>query len=238
MGDRHDTSRGDQGDRGDRGNWGERNHGAGCTMVRELLSAVVDDEATGHERAVVDRHLDGCAACRVHAEHLAVLTRRVRLRPAEPVPELTTRVLDRARPPRLGRGGWIRPALAWVAVVLLAQSVGPLVFGAADGADSHVARHLGAFSAALGVGLLSAAWRPHRAFGLLPFAAALVVTMLVAALLDVAGGSSTLMAETVHLAEIVGLALLWLISGSPGLDRARRARGAPGRRLVGSGAGA
>lgn len=228
MDDRHDTPAGEGADPA----------GTGCGAIRELISVVVDDEATMHERAVVEQHLDGCAPCRTHADQLAALTRRVRLRSAEPVPEMSARVLDRARPPRLGRGGWIRPALAWVAVVLVAQSIGPLVFGAADGADSHVARHLGAFSVALGVGLLSAAWRPHRAFGLLPFAAALVVTMLVAALLDVAGGSSTLMAETVHLAEIVGLALLWLISGSPGLDRARRAWGARGGRLAESGAGA
>lgn len=206
--------------------------------MRELISAVVDDEATVAERTAVEQHLEGCAPCRIHADRVAVLTRTVRLRPAEAVPDLTTNVLDRARPPRLGRGGWIRPALAWVALVLVVQSIGPLVFGAADGADSHVARHLGAFSAALAIGLLSAAWRPHRAFGLLPFATALVITMLVAGVLDVVSGSSTLLAETVHLTEIAGLVLLWLISGSPGLDRVRRIVGPRGRRLAGSGAAA
>lgn len=194
----------------------------GCEAIRELVSARADDEATLTERLAVDDHLVACDGCRAYADRVASLTRQVRLRPVEAVPELTGRVLDRARPARLGRGGWLRPALAWVAVVLAAQSIGPLVLGAAEGADTHVARHLGAFSAALAVGLLYAAWRPHRAFGLLPFAAALVATMTVAAVLDVVSGTSSLVAEAVHLTEIAGLVLLWMISGSPGLDRVRR----------------
>ena len=202
----------------------------GCGAIRELVSALVDDEATAAERTIVEAHLEGCVACRLHAERIAVLTRQVRLRPAEPVPELAALVLDRARPARLGRHGWIRLALAWVAVVLAAQSVGPLVFGAADGASTHVARHLGAFAAALAVGLLYAAWRPHRAFGLLPFAAALVVTMAVGAVLDVVSGASSLLSEAVHLTEIVGLVLLWTISGAPGLDPIRRVLGGRARR--------
>lgn len=203
--------------------------GPACGTVRELVSALLDDEASASERRLVHDHLDACAGCRVHADRVAALNRQVRLRPAEAVPDVTVRVLDRARPPRLGRGGWIRPALAWVAVVLAAQSVGPLVFGAAEGASTHVARHLGAFAAALAVGLLYAAWRPHRAFGLLPFAAALVVTMTVGAVLDVASGSSSLVAEAFHLTEIIGLVLLWMLSGSPGLERFRDAAAGRGR---------
>ncbi|CAN5565315.1 zf-HC2 domain-containing protein [soil metagenome] len=192
-----------------------------CAHVRELVSAAADDEITRHERVVVDSHLERCPACRTHAERVAALTRQVRLRPAPAVPDLTARVIDRARPPRLGRGGWLRPALAWVAVVLAAQSIGPFLLGEADGANTHVARHLGAFSLALAVGLLYSAWRPHRAFGMLPFAAALVVTMAAGAVLDVVGGSSTLLAEAVHVTELVGLVMLWMISGSPGCDRLR-----------------
>jgi predicted anti-sigma-YlaC factor YlaD len=192
-----------------------------CDHVRELVSAAADDEVTRDEHAVVESHLDRCSGCRAHAERVAALTRQVRLRAAPAVPDLTVRVIDRARPPRLGRGGWLRPALAWVAVLLAVQSVGPLVFGDAHGANTHVARHLGAFSLALAVGLLYSAWRPHRAFGLLPFAAALVVTMAVGAVLDVLGGSSTLLAEAVHVTELVGLVMLWMMSGSPGWDRLR-----------------
>jgi predicted anti-sigma-YlaC factor YlaD len=190
-----------------------------CISASELISAAADDELAPSEWHLLEGHLDHCAGCRLHADRVAGLNRIVRLRPAEPVPDLSRRVLDRARPARLGRGGWLRPALAWVAVVLGAQSIGPLVFGNVDGATTHVARHLGAFALALAIGLLYAAWRPHRAFGLLPFAAALVVTTLAGAAFDVAGGSSTPLAEAIHLTELIGLVLLWMIAGSPGVER-------------------
>ncbi|TVR27141.1 MAG: hypothetical protein EA389_03910 [Ilumatobacter sp.] len=199
---------------------------APCHQVRELVSAAADDEVTRHEQALLEAHLADCAGCRDHADRVAMLTRRARLRRVEPVPDMTQRVFDRARPPRLGRGGWLRPALAWVAIVIAAQSLGPLVFGEVEGAPTHVARHLGAFAFALAIGLLYAAWRPHRAFGLLPFAGALVVTMSAGAVFDLASGSSTVLAESVHLAELLGLGLLWMISGSPGWERVSR-RGRP-----------
>lgn len=192
-----------------------------CEAARVLVSAAADDEVGAVEREVIDMHLIACPACSAYADRVASLTRQFRLRPAEPVPDVAARVLERSRPPRLGRGGWLRPALAWVAVVIAAQSVGPLVFGQADGAATHVARHLGAFGAALGIGLLYAAWKPHRAFGLLPFAVALVVAMSVGATLDVVSGTSTFASEALHLTELAGLALLWMIAGSPGLDRLR-----------------
>ena len=149
-----------------------------CMSARELISAAVDDELPAAELRLLDDHLEGCPLCRGYAERVSALTRTVRLRGVEPLPDLTARVLDRARPPRLGRGGWLRPALAWVAVVIAAQSVQPLVFGDAAGATTHIARHLGAFGLALSLGMAYAAWRPHRAFGMLPFAVALVATTL------------------------------------------------------------
>lgn len=191
----------------------------GCADIRTLLSAAVDGEASVAEHSLIDAHLAGCESCRAHAERLSVLTRQVRLRPVERTPDLAARVMDRARPARLGRGGWLQPALAWVGLVIAVQSIGPLVLGQADGASTHVARHLGAFSLALAIGFVYAAWRPHRAFGLLPFAAALVVTMTMSATFDLVGGSSTVLAESVHLSELVGLVLLWMISGSPGWER-------------------
>ena len=50
-----------------------------------------------------------------------------------------------------------------------------------------------------------AAWRPHRAFGMLPFAVALVATTLLSAVFDVTDEVSTPLAEAVHLSELVGL---------------------------------
>ncbi|MEM9514949.1 MAG: zf-HC2 domain-containing protein [Actinomycetota bacterium] len=187
-----------------------------CASARELLSAAADGELRPSEQRALDEHTAGCATCRSYAERLGSLDRIVRVRPAEAVPDLVPAVVARARPARLGRGGWLRPALAWTAIVLLAQSIPGLATGNFAGADTHVARHLGAFGVALAIGLLYVAWKPHRAFGLLPFTAALVGTMIAAAAFDVVDGGSTALAELVHVTELVGLTLLWMIAGSPG----------------------
>ena len=132
------------------------------------------------------------------------LERSIRVRPAEPVPDLVASVVARARPARLGRGGWLRPALAWVAIVMFVQSVPALVLGETPGADTHLARHLGAFGAALAIGFAYAAWKPHRAFGMLPFTAALVATTVVSAVADAATGGREVLGETIHIVEIAG----------------------------------
>lgn len=201
-----------------------------CEAAHELLSARLDGEATGEERHRLDAHLAWCTGCRAHAAELDELSRLVRVRPAEPVPDLVAAVTARARPARLGRGGWLRPALAWVAVVMLAQSAPALVLGELGGADTHNARHLGAFGVALAIGFAYVAWRPHRAFGLLPFTAALVGTMLVALVADVVGNGRSAVAELVHVTELVGLVLLWMIAGSPGLPHRTGRAGSHGWR--------
>ena len=127
--------------------------------------------------------------------------------------------MTRSRPERLGRGGWLRPALAWCGVLIALQSVRPLVFADLDGAPTHIARHAGASALALAIGLVYAAWRPHRAFGLLPFVGALLLTTLVSTVLDTIDGNRSALSEAVHVAEIVGLVLLWMVAGSPGWDR-------------------
>lgn len=195
-----------------------------CAVAREVISAIADGEASAAERTQVEQHRRDCTDCETFATEVASLDRRLRLRAAEPVPDLVGAVTLRARVARLGRGGWLRPALAWVAVVMLVQSVPALLFGAAAGTDPHAARHLGAFGAALAIGFAYAAWRPHRAFGLLPFTAALVATTLVSVVADVVAGARTPIGELIHVSEIVGLTLLWIISGSPGWSRLRRHR--------------
>jgi predicted anti-sigma-YlaC factor YlaD len=194
-----------------------------CTAARDLVSAAADDELTLSERRRLDLHLEGCDACRSYADRLAVLNRSVRLRAVQPRAELVGRVMALSGPARLGRGGWLRPALAWCGVVIAAQSVRPLVFADLDGAPTHVARHVGASALALAIGLIYAAWRPNRAFGLLPLVGALLATTVIGSVLDAIDGNRSPMAEWVHVAEFVGITLLWLVAGSPGWDRVRAA---------------
>ena len=190
-------------------------------MARILISAATDDELNSHEQRQLESHLEGCRSCRAHADAVASLTRTMRLRSAESEREFVTRLMTRSRPARLGRGGWLRPALAWCGVVIGVQSLRPLLLAEIDGAATHVARHLGASTLALAIGLLYASWRPHRAFGLLPFVVALLVTNIVSTVLDTIDGNRSAVAEAVHVIEMVGLVLLWMVAGSPGWDRVR-----------------
>lgn len=187
-----------------------------CDEAVELMSAALDGETVAAERRRLDLHLNGCDGCDSLADRLFGLDRRIRLRTADSVPDLVPVVTSRVRPAQLGRGGWIRPALVWVAIVLFAQSLPALVLGRTDGADTHLARHLGAFGVALAIGFAYAAWRPHRAFGMVPFAAALVATMSASTGFDVVDGGRSAVSELAHVAELVGLVLLWLLAGSPG----------------------
>lgn len=191
----------------------------GCGTARELISAAADGETRGVDDVLLRAHLDTCAACAAHDERVAVLARTTRLRSASSDHVFVARVLADAHPARLGRGGWLRPALAWCGVLIALQAVQPLVFGEVDGVSTHVARHVGASTLALAIGLLYAAWRPHRAFGLLPLVSALLLTTVAGAILDTVVGNTGGFAEAAHITELAGMVLLWMIAGSPGWDR-------------------
>lgn len=201
--------------------------------MRELISAAIDSESSPAEDLSVDDHLDQCADCASYRDNAAGLRRRLRLRPHTTDPVEIDRVVRSLRVPRLGRGGWMRPVLAWLGIVIAVQSFAPLVLGDVDGASAHVARHVGASGLALACGLLYAAWKPHRAFGLLPFVGALCLATVVAGVFDTVDGQRSALAEAVHVAEILGTIVVWMVAGSPGWDRVvsvvrprRHARGA------------
>lgn len=79
----------------------------------------------------------------------------------------------------------------------------------------HLAREIGAWDIALAMALLLVVMRPRRAQGLVPFAASLAVAMFGAALVDVATGRATPLAESQHLLELAGLWMLWVLSRQP-----------------------
>ena len=192
-----------------------------CDEARELVSAAVDDELAHHDDRRLADHLVECRNCRSYADGLATLTRTVRLRAVGVEPDFVERVMADIPATRLGRGRWLRPSLAWCGLLVAAQSVRPLILADLDGAPTHVARHVGAFALALAIGLLYAAWRPHRALGLLPLVGALLATTVLGTVLDTVSGDRSPLAESVHLVELVGMLLLWLVAGSPGWERVR-----------------
>lgn len=196
-----------------------------CNAFCDLISARLDGECTDAETTALSAHLTGCGGCRAFAAQLATLHRAVRIRPAEAVPDLSGAILARAHPPRLGRFEWVRWALLTVALTELALALPGLVLGEDTGATVHVARHLGSLSIALAVGMAYAAWRPERAYGLLPVGAALAACTLFTSVLDVANGRAGALGESHHMLELVALVLLWRLAGSPWPgSRIRRSR--------------
>jgi predicted anti-sigma-YlaC factor YlaD len=183
-----------------------------CDQSRDVLSARLDGEATADELAVVDRHLASCSACSDFAASLTALDRVTRLTPAEPVPDLAGAIMA-ANPPVVGdpqreaaRWGLVVVALAQLVVSLPSLLTGP------HGDSVHTTRELGSWSAALAIGLLVAAWQPARARGMLPLGLALAGVLTLGAGVDIVTGATAGAGESVHLLEVAGVALLWLLA--------------------------
>jgi predicted anti-sigma-YlaC factor YlaD len=190
-----------------------------CEAIREALSARLDGEAADLGDDAVDAHLAGCRACAAWSDELDLLHRIVRIREAEPVPDLTAAILGTApaaraprRLPTTDRVSLARWALFVVALSQLVLAGPAVLLGEGSGATVHVARELGAFDVALAVGLLLAAWQPGRAWGLLPVVAALALVLGGTAVLDVVRGTATSVGETHHVLDLAGVAVLWLVA--------------------------
>jgi len=195
-----------------------------CDHAKMTYSASLDGEATALERRSVDAHLESCSDCREFAAAADRVQRMNRVRPAEHVPDLSQVIMSAAHPPRLGRGEWIRYSLATVALTELVLALPALVLAEEPGTTAHLARHIGALTAAMALGFLYTAWRPQRAYGVLPIASALSATMALSALFDIAGGVTPLISEAHHVVELAGFLLVWMLAGTPGLSRLYRVR--------------
>jgi predicted anti-sigma-YlaC factor YlaD len=185
-----------------------------CEQTRLMLSAQLDQETSPAQAAAANAHLGRCEACRDWWADIGQVSRVLRVRVAEPLPDIATAVLARVHPPRAGRGQWVRIVLAVVAATELMLAVPGLLLG--EGAASiHDARHLGSFGVAVSIGLLYVAWRPARAFGILPIVTALALTMIVSATIDVVDGRVSSFGEAHHVLEFSGLVLVWMLAGRP-----------------------
>jgi predicted anti-sigma-YlaC factor YlaD len=194
-----------------------------CKTCREAISALLDNEDPGVDPTLVEAHLVGCAACRADAAQASRLHGWLRLRPAEPVPDLTPAILARiARTEPSQRE--FRIGLAVLAGVVAVLALPAPLLGGDAGARLHLARELGSFQVALAVGFLLVAWRPEQRARLLPVVAVLSVCPAVIAVVDMAAGQTPASAEAHHLLQLAGLGLVWLLA-----DPSGRARSVVGR---------
>src|SRR5215218_7373316 len=167
-----------------------------CQKFREAVSARLDGEPLGMSEHALEEHLADCPSCAAWADDAAVVTRRARLAPAPPVPDLTAAVLA-ALPRELpGAAAAARSRLVGAALrlALLAVALGQaglawpaLASGAASmSAPVHMAHEAGAWNLGVAVAFLAVAVTPRLAVGALPFLgtfAALLVSVTLADLL-------------------------------------------------------
>ncbi len=118
-----------------------------CDRAQLSLSARMDGEHLGARReAEVDAHIEACSACRAFARGSLRVRAAVRIRPADPVPDLVERIvgsLEHAppqerlapRPRRFHRTRWRRAMPAAAALVVGAVVGSVIVGGPFRGAD-------------------------------------------------------------------------------------------------------
>ena len=203
-----------------------------CEPFQNAISARIDGEDPGLPIAAIDDHLTGCATCRGYEAGAARLHRRVRVRAAEPVPDLSAAILAAAprphvAPARAPQREWARYVLLVVALTQLAVALPGIVLGDQAGATVHLARELGSWDVALGSAWLLVAWSPRRAAGMLPFTAVLALVMVVTSALDIVDGRALMFGEAHHVLDIVGLVMIWLLAHAAPSDRSLLAFGQP-----------
>jgi predicted anti-sigma-YlaC factor YlaD len=189
-----------------------------CEQWREAISAIADDEPPGLDERLVDAHVARCPACRAFRDGIEQI-RPTRLRAAGSMPDLSSRIVEiQAFALRAGRWRVIRGLLAAIAAVIVVLSAPALVLGQEHATSAHAARHIGAFAAAYGAGLLFVAIRPGRARTMLPVAATIALALLITGLVDIGEGRVPLWGESRHLLEIVSVVLVWLLA-APAIRR-------------------
>lgn len=207
--------------------------GVDCDTYREALSALLDGERSPIPEAQVEDHVAECPACRSWQLRATALTRALRLRPAEPTPDLVQSVLDAAGPLLRRRRArrWPRVLLGGVAVCQVALGAAQAL-GWGHGDHQHatgewMAGHLfnesTSWNLALGLGMLWTAWRVRASSGLLPVLTAFLLVLTGFSTGDLVGGAVTVERLATHGLLVLGLVLLVVVHR----DRARRPGGRP-----------
>jgi predicted anti-sigma-YlaC factor YlaD len=191
-----------------------------CTRFREAISARLDGEDPGVPADQLDAHVADCPDCRSWAgaaDALAPLAATADIDEPLPLdPALLAAVMsadaagEPTRRPLVSTVEW-RILLAVIGLTQLVLSW-PGVFLHEGHASIHLSHELTAWDMGLAVGFLLVAWRPARAWGMLPLVAVLVAAMAVTSGVDLASGHALLGREAVHGLEIAGLGCLWALA--------------------------
>jgi len=190
-----------------------------CENYRLGISARLDGEDTGIDDASLAWHLAHCEACRAFESEAIGLTRAVRVAATEVALDLTPTIMAAINEQRVGRASRFDPqalriGLITLAVVQMLLALPVLIFGRDAGAPIHLAREIGSFDFALAVGFFFVGWRPARAYGMLPLVAAVVLCLSVTTAVDLVRGTATLLNESAHLLDVMGLAAVWEMARS------------------------
>ncbi|MCP2256346.1 putative anti-sigma-YlaC factor YlaD, contains Zn-finger domain [Streptoalloteichus tenebrarius] len=185
----------------------------------------MDNEAEPVPSAEVDRHVAACAPCTRWLVEAEALTRAVRVRAAEDVPDLVARVVAVAPRPR--RGLPVRLALAAVALLQLMVAISQLLSSMTGhtghgGSAGHLFNEGAAWNLALGLGLLVVARRAERAGTLLPVLGSFLAVLAAFSAHDLITGVTSPARVISHVPLLVALVLLFLV------HRAHRQHPIPG----------
>jgi predicted anti-sigma-YlaC factor YlaD len=210
-----------------------------CAPYREAVSARLDGEPLGMPAADLDAHLAACPECGAWEEAAAVVTRRARLAPAEPVPDLTAAVLA-ALPADL-TGAAARARLVGTALRLALLAVGvaqalvswPELDGVmAMSAPAHMVHETAAWNLGVAAAFLAVAAGPRLAAGALPFLGTFAVLLTSVTAADLVAGRVPADRALGHVLLLLGVALVAGLAWRGRRRRAGRAVRGHGRRRV------
>lgn len=190
-----------------------------CERFRESISATLDAEDADFRDAAIDEHLDQCVNCRNFLEFSASL-KRAGIRRAPSMTDLAPVIVKQFNVGHR-KSVWsiARGVLAICALEVIVFSLFDLVGG------THESRHLGSFSIAFGVMLLSVVARPVRARLMFPVTAVLTLSLMITAVVDMINGSIPLVTEARHFPEIISVAMIWLLAKPQRTPFSRTSRG-------------
>jgi predicted anti-sigma-YlaC factor YlaD len=190
--------------------------GVECTIYREAISARLDGETPPLPEQELESHLAQCVACRAWQRDAAELTRALRVRSVESIPDLTRSVLQAAAP--------LRRARQWPRVLLGCIGLAQIALGAAQAAGmgqhdpdmggsmtGHLFNESTSWNLALGLGFLWAAWRMNASSGLLPVLSGFLAVLTGFSINDLAHGAVSVNRLATHGLLVLGLIALVIV---------------------------